>query len=386
MSLTIDQNANVPKNIEAPEGDLSLYDFMDYLNDKRTLFPVTEQIRQAMRQGFLYDIEGQPVRDEETLVELQNAQSRGNLPMLFRDPADKTGTIHCLQGTRLFQHLPANKFIAGLFDIRFGQPTTPVEVPEMTFREKLGNFFSFGLWKPARVRRAERQNEVSRMERLKIVENMGVPVSRKESRKYKKLRGLTLQQLNEYIDSKKMPKASKQTEPPRKKTPEERREELAERNRQRLQHEAGEAVDTLKGCSFYGDPNYAHGIELIEDYLRKCQDDPKSEQCPIVNSLRTLIDDDYDFPEFVKSMSQKQTTPAQFEALMKTAVNLKMHFGQLRSLHDSAAFRENTIKTNGDKFGLAAAYGMATQKGQNVPANENPQLGGSQVLGGNLHN
>lgn len=395
MSFTYlpDQSADAPENTNGPENNvpaksLSYDDFITYIKaDIRRMQPEDDTFRQAMAQGFVYDREGQPVRDPETLTELQrdwrasNAGfDLGSLPLYFRDPAAPSKDFHVFDGRNEPEHATVGELTERAYYCHYPQPTKPKDVPKMTPWEKFCNVISFGLWKPDRVREAERNNAVSRMERLKIAEGMGFPLSKKEKRSYAKLRNLKPDQLKTYINKDTLPEDAQPTVPTSpQKTKEERLREITERNLEALRHEAEIAEHEMDRFKFENSPEHTYGRKLLKDYLTKCQNEPKSEQRLVVNNIvRQIQKEPYTFPLFIQTLGKCNTTAEQFEAVIKTGATHKLEFFRMMSMVSYENYRNNFMKEHGDKYGLAAAFSMAPQDSQDQPVNEDPQLGEKQ--------
>lgn len=309
----------------------SFEDFIDALREHGSLDTLrrqnTDVLLGAIKNGFIYDCEGELISQPFTLDRQETFWKRSHpggtcVPLYFLDPSVKDGELYFLKtdgslgGGRLDSAadiaIPGSSRkpirVRDLLEkdprVRNEQPTKETEIPEMTFWEKVGHFFSFGLWKPTRIRQAERQCAVSRMERLKMAESMGYPASDLEKAEYASIWNMDAVQKQQYITGR----------PQKQDEPEIRVPMLSgnittlktERQKTQIRTIAPKITEKLDKLGLT-DAKYQYGLGVIREYLQDCRQHPDPDaQMSAIKLLQNAMVDPYERPylqEFAENLS-----------------------------------------------------------------------------------
>ena len=248
----------------------------------------------AVNAGFIYSPNGDRIESKQQLLDIWGDWWKEHTatapPLYFMDPKDPEGQLFKLKtnGTLLDMgnDIEVKNQLRGNSGLSLIQPAAaPEHIRPMSVLEKIGRFFSFGLWKPTRFRQQERREAIHTVEDLKQAEAQGLHVDAEAKQEYKKLWYLTPAEKAAYIENKILPEdAAARTEEPKPPAADRASNRLTPEEQLRI--EASKALEHIRE---YKDrfPGHAAGYAVIEAYLENCRNSPRPGQRTAVNKLYT---------------------------------------------------------------------------------------------------
>ena len=282
------------------------------------------EMKAAVAGGFIYDKNGKRFTDIDRLRGYLGPDT-GNTPLLyFRDPNDQSPYLHHMNkdGTVSSAH-HVSLLIGDSNSVRTEQYTQPKFARKTSFLEKLGRFFTLGLWKPARFRQQERSEAVRNVERMKTAEAMGYQIDPRLKRKYKDIWDLADNEKAMYINGSSARERAKATvseedlasymQSENKKPTVNNEQSLLET----LSNEAKQAYERINNAGYEKD--FPEGVKRIQSYLKNCQENPRKEQRTAVNKLMS----GKDLGDLLQALNEKGNVNKFTDEQLETLLNVE---------------------------------------------------------------